>query len=332
MFSRYFVVLFFSLSFLFAPIFSSDLKEPFKKVENDFSLFPREEQSWVENQETKLSYLPYFEIKELKGTFHHVGKLANTIKKPQTCAQLPENKSKNRCSILPFDENRVGREISGFYYNGSDVVTPHQRYTIVQAPKNYTLEDFWYALILKRSPLVVTLCMPREYNSERCFPYWEKSNLPLVVKGWKIEREGDDESIYLIGVDSRIVKRKFHLTSDKGEEHTITQIHYENWPDNSPADPDLFDLLLHEIDAQKIPEDSSITVHCSAGIGRAGTFVLTHSLRKNILFAIQNGEVAANISVNVPKMLLCLRLQRPGLLATSSQFQSVYLALGRIAK
>jgi len=54
------------------------------------------------------------------------------------------------------------------------------------------------------------------------------------------------------------------------------------WPDQNVCDLELFLQLLTSVDAQQHPADVPIWVHCSGGIGRAGTFIVTHHERLKI--------------------------------------------------
>lgn len=125
-----------------------------------------------------------------------------------------------------------------------------------------------------------------------------------------------------------ITKRTFLATNQiTKEERTVHQLHYENWPDCGVPYLDLFIHLLNEVDTLQPRKDSPIVVHCSAGIGRSGTFVAAHALRKMVRTQEDTGLFRNVITVNIPKMLCLLRLQRKSLVSTVEQFQTIYEVL-----
>ncbi|GFR65603.1 receptor-type tyrosine-protein phosphatase mu [Elysia marginata] len=66
--------------------------------------------------------------------------------------------------------------------------------------------------------------------------------------------------------------RKLRLSKSKEQCRDLTQFHFTAWPDKSvPESPwDLVDLYQRVI---AVPGSGPILVHCSAGVGRTGTFI-----------------------------------------------------------
>lgn len=252
--------------------------------------------------------------------FTKVKDLSAKIVKPSSYASRPECITKNRHqAFLPYDENRSCREIEDFYISASDVVTPLQSYVVAQAPLENTVTDFWKMVLYKKSALIITACMPVESGSDKCFPYWEAQFLPSKVLGFRICL--DNELVLQEGSFSqRIVKREFIAYNEKNnEKRTITQLHFENWPDFGTPDPELFQIYLYHVDTCLKNSESPIVVHCSAGIGRSGVFVAVHSLRKELL--------AQPRDLSVSQRVYDLRKQRAHMVTTSKQFQFIYKAL-----
>lgn len=79
--------------------------------------------------------------------------------------------------------------------------------------------------------------------------------------------------------------------------------------------------LLTKVDEVKLkyPDSGPIIVHCSAGIGRTGTFIAIHILIK----LIDEGAEA----IDIQKTVLALRAQRSGMVQTEAQYKFVYKAL-----
>ncbi|MBS0634332.1 MAG: dual specificity protein phosphatase family protein [Verrucomicrobia bacterium] len=235
-------------------------------------------------------------------------------------------RKKNRHKHLaPYDETRSCQDLANFYINANDVETPLQTYMVAQGPLENTVEDFWQAVLHKNSNTIVTLVMAIEEGREKCASYWTR---PVVAAGeWTITLQGEKVVATSIFIPShRIVIRTFSATNGT-EIRSIKQVHYENWPDGKVPDLDLFIKLLDVVDELK--PKGPITVHCSAGIGRSGTFVAAHSLRKELRQAESRKRTLKPLLVNVPKAVFLLRCQRLGMVGSTAQFKTVCQAIAR---
>jgi len=66
-----------------------------------------------------------------------------------------------------------------------------------------------------------------------------------------------------------------------------------------------------------------VVVHCSAGVGRTGTFVLVHAILAHIINELKNFP-GGDPEVNVSSTLVKMREQRTNLVQTSDQYELVY--------
>ncbi len=240
----------------------------------------------------------------------------------QTTEVSKQNKKLNRNSAhLCFDSTRSCQDLPDFYINANDVTTPVQSYMVCQGPLAHTVGDFWKAVLHNHSDTIVTLVMAIENGKEKCASYWTIPS--FSVEGWTITK-GDEKvlatSAYI--PSQRIVQRSF--TASKGSEiRNIEHIHYENWPDGKACEIELFITLLDIVD--KTSSSNPITVHCSAGIGRSGTFVAAHSLRKEL----RSTQASKKVRVNIPKAVYLLREQRLGLVSSAQQYTMIYKTIAR---
>ena len=247
------------------------------------------------------------------------------INKPGSEGALPHNMNKNRRMRRPFDFNRTCREVAGFYYSGSDVATPEQFYVVAQAPMDHTVQDFWRLVLLRHCLTIVPLVMANDKKG-KCAYYWNPKKFPMTVDDWVIKC-GKPEVLWrsVLKSDHRITLRPFIAKNRKTKfERRINQIHYENWPDGGAPDHQLLIKLLEEVDKRHTKKDLPILVHCSAGIGRSGTFVAAHSVRKRIQRKKVEGKRSEDIRVNIPKLVFAIRLQRRGLVSNIDQLQTIY--------
>lgn len=286
----------------------------------------------VEVKETSLREIKKTskDLEEVREIFREIKKISSQNKKDCSHGAFHIKKNRHK-SFLPFNENRTCREIPDFYISASDVVTKNGAYIMAQAPIKSTVTDFFRALVERKSPLIVTLVMPKEKGADKCFPFWKYKHFPMKINGWTIERLDQQKVIAQASSNSdhRIVQRLFKCSnSETGDIHHITQLHYQNWPDNGVPEFDLFLGLIKQVEEMNISSYAPITVHCSAGIGRTGTFVAAHNLRKQISLA----KDPKNFKLNIPKEILRLRRQRHSLIATAKQLQVVYMAVAEKGK
>ncbi|XP_071593216.1 tyrosine-protein phosphatase non-receptor type 2 isoform X4 [Heliangelus exortis] len=122
---------------------------------------------------------------------------------------------------------------------------------------------------------------------------------------------------------NRIVEK-----DSSGESRTIFHFHYTTWPDfGVPESPASFLNFLFKVreSGSLSPEHGPAVVHCSAGIGRSGTF----SLVDTCLVLMEKKDP---FSVDIKKVLLDMRKYRMGLIQTPDQLRFSYMAVIEGAK
>ena len=167
------------------------------------------------------------------------------------------------------------------------------------------------------SSVIVMLCNEIEGNSIKCENYWEK---PQMTK-FNVEIQEEKKlGMYTI----RILNLK---NKEKKEERIIYQIHFTAWPDHGI--PDISDDKVFQIFCEinkKVDEyntkNSPIIVHCSAGVGRTGTFVSMYLLEKEI-----NEQIKAKkelIIFNIFNLVRKIKEMRIYMVQTKEQYGFVY--------
>lgn len=68
--------------------------------------------------------------------------------------------------------------------------------------------------------------------------------------------------------------------------------------------------------AQANSNDKPIIVHCSAGLGRTGSFILVDSILKKVQDECKKGKKEEEIEINLPATLMKMRSSRPLLVQT----------------
>lgn len=292
-------------------------------VARDTEEIPRHLRRWLETQVVPSSFEAitgdYRKIKEM------VDRISRHIKKPCSVGSCDENRGKNAHPKVPaIDATRTLRHLENFYISANDVVTPLQEYIVGQGPLETTVLDLWKTVLETKTPTIVALSMPSDAGG-RNPAYWAADRYPLSVSGWTLTAKGEAEVLDASQAqpEQRIVKRVFQAVHEpSGESRTITHIHYENWPDNSSPEPLLFHRFLHLMQALHPTASPPLFVHCSAGLGRSGTFVTCHSLCKEI-------HALHPSTMNIPSRVVELRMQRPYLVTTAIQYEAIYDAVKR---
>ncbi|XP_037777902.1 receptor-type tyrosine-protein phosphatase alpha-like [Penaeus monodon] len=237
-------------------------------------------------------------------------------------ASLGINDHKNRyINILPFDDTRVilneYRGIPGSDYINASYIhgyTKPKEFIASQGPKEELKEDFWRLVWEKNVHVIVMVTQCVEANKEKCCTYWPS---PSNVQGWRLgfSKLQVRTVLEVNHQPGGYVTRKFELS--KGSRSRVIQhFHYVSWPDmGCPQTPDQLIQFVKVVRAA-IPRESSHTlIHCSAGVGRTGTFIALNNLMD---------EMEAEGSVDVFHCVYRMRHHRTNMVQTQSQYSFVY--------
>lgn len=131
--------------------------------------------------------------------------------------------------------------------------------------------------------LIIMICNLEEKNRIKCHQYWPKDeNVDKIFKNnLTVHLEFENE---IKGYEGLFEKRFILTNKDKTKIRTVTQMHFQCWPDHGVPKIDFcfnyFNYLFEKIrENEKDNKDYFPTiVHCSAGIGRTGTFITSYSL------------------------------------------------------
>uniref|UniRef100_A0A1A8AX03 protein-tyrosine-phosphatase n=1 Tax=Nothobranchius furzeri TaxID=105023 RepID=A0A1A8AX03_NOTFU len=245
-------------------------------------------------------------------------------------AKYPENRNRNRYrDVNPFDHSRVKLEnTENDYINASLVVMEEAQrtYILTQGPLKNTCGHFWLMIWEQKTKAVVMLNRVIEKGSEKCAQYWptaEEREMAFRDTGFLVALLSEDTKSYYT---TRILELQ---NLNTGEKRQIYHFHYTTWPDfgvpESPASFLNFLFKVRESGALGVDHGPTV-VHCSAGIGRSGTF----SLVDTCLVLIDKRKDPS--SVDIKSILLKMRKYRMGLIQTSDQLRFSYMAVFEGAK
>ncbi|XP_028818620.1 receptor-type tyrosine-protein phosphatase epsilon isoform X4 [Denticeps clupeoides] len=242
-----------------------------------------------------------------------------------TCeeANKEENKEKNRYpNILPYDHSRVVlTPVEGVpgsdYINASyiDGYKDKNKFIAAQGPKPDTVADFWRMIWEQKAATIVMLTNLKERKEDKCYQYWPDQgcwtygNIRVVVED------------FTALVDYTI--RKFciqHQSTDGSKSpRLVTQLHFTSWPDfGVPFSPIGMLKFLKKVKQVNPSYAGPIVVHCSAGVGRTGTFIVIDGMI-DMMYEEQKVDVFGFVTR--------IRDQRSQLVQTDMQYSFIYQAL-----
>jgi len=236
-----------------------------------------------------------------------------------------ENKGLNRYrDVYPFDHSRVllTNVPTTDYINASlvQVERVKRRYILAQGPLPATTSHFWSMVWEKESRAVIMLNRVVEKGANKCHQYWPEE------EGGVVECEDVGLSVECLSSvpgENYTTARMRIVNSKTGEVREVTHFHYTTWPDfGVPSSPDAFLEFLAAVreSGSLEAEEGPAVVHCSAGIGRSGTFCLVDSC---LLMAEMEGTEV----VSVKEVLVAMRRYRMGLIQTQDQLKFSYVAI-----
>ncbi|XP_046345015.2 uncharacterized protein LOC124125703 isoform X4 [Haliotis rufescens] len=262
-------------------------------------------------------------IKELQvpvGRFQaEFQKLSTTFTRPYKNSQLEENKGKNKyISYYPYDATRVVlKEVPdqpGSDYINASYIDGHSQpkaYIAAQAPNKKTLTDFWKMIWEQNCTQIVMLTNLKELGRVKCEAYWSDTSDMRV---------GD----FIISVtDSKRranwVVRELQVTETKtNTSRCFDHFHFTTWPDHGTPEETALTEFLWLVRTAPTIQHEALLVHCSAGVGRTGTYIAVDYLLDQAL---------AEDRVDVFGCVSRMRDQRKGMIQTKEQYTCVYMAL-----
>uniref|UniRef100_A0A3Q3G0M1 Protein tyrosine phosphatase receptor type Q n=1 Tax=Labrus bergylta TaxID=56723 RepID=A0A3Q3G0M1_9LABR len=200
-----------------------------------------------------------------------------------TDADLPWNKSKNRFpNIKPYNNNRV-KLLSEPGTAGSDYINASfvsgylcpNEFIVTQGPLPGTVADFWRMIWETGTHTIAMLTQCYEKGRIRCHKYWPEDNKPMSVF-----------SDILISKVSEEVFPDWTVRTLKVEKHghyiLVRHFNYTSWPEHGV--PESCSTLIKFVKAVRAHrhDNSTIVVHCSAGVGRTGVFVALDHLIQHV--------------------------------------------------
>uniref|UniRef100_A0A8B9DG74 protein-tyrosine-phosphatase n=1 Tax=Anser cygnoides TaxID=8845 RepID=A0A8B9DG74_ANSCY len=227
---------------------------------------------------------------------------------PWDSAKKDENRMKNRYgNIIAYDHSRVRLqpiegETSSDYINGNYIdVRPMQE----------TIYDFWRMVWHENTASIIMVTNLVEVGRVKCCKYWpDDTEIYKDIKVTLIETELLAE--YVIRTFA-VEKRGAH------EIREIRQFHFTGWPDHGvPYHATGLLGFVRQVKSKSPPNAGPLVVHCSAGAGRTGCFIVI-----DIMLDMAEREGVVDIYNCVRE----LRSRRVNMVQTEEQYVFIHDAI-----
>ncbi|XP_070261052.1 receptor-type tyrosine-protein phosphatase F isoform X6 [Myotis yumanensis] len=235
-------------------------------------------------------------------------------------SNLEVNKPKNRyANVIAYDHSRVILTsidgVPGSDYINANYIDGYRKqnaYIATQGPLPETMGDFWRMVWEQRTATVVMMTRLEEKSRVKCDQYWP-------VRG--TETYGLIQVTLLDTVElATYTVRTFALhKSGSSEKRELRQFQFMAWPDHGvPEYPTPILAFLRRVKACNPLDAGPMVVHCSAGVGRTGCFIVIDAMLE---------RMKHEKTVDIYGHVTCMRSQRNYMVQTEDQYVFIHEAL-----
>ncbi|XP_031415683.1 protein tyrosine phosphatase receptor type Db isoform X1 [Clupea harengus] len=235
-------------------------------------------------------------------------------------SNLEVNKPKNRyANVIAYDHSRVLLSsidgMPGSDYINSNYIDGYRRqnaYIATQGPLPETFCDFWRMVWEQHTANVVMMTKLEEKSRVKCDQYWPS-------RGTETYGLIQVTLVDTLELATYCVRTFAMFKNGCSEKREVRQFQFTAWPDHGvPEHPTPFLAFLRRIKACNPPDAGPMIVHCSAGVGRTGCFIVIDAMVERI-----KQEKTVDIYGHVTLM----RSQRNYMVQTEDQYVFIHDAI-----
>ncbi|XP_051982583.1 receptor-type tyrosine-protein phosphatase delta-like isoform X1 [Xyrauchen texanus] len=235
-------------------------------------------------------------------------------------SNLEINKPKNRyANVVAYDHTRLSLSnsdgVPGGDYINANFIDGYRRqgsYIATQGPMPDTFSDFWRMVWEQHTANIIMITKLEEKSRNKCDQYWPSRGTETYGLMQVSLLDTVDLATYCV--------RTFALfKSGSGDKREVRQFQFTAWPDQGvPEHPTPFLAFLRRVKACNPPDAGPVVVHCSAGVGRTGCFIVIDAMLE---------RVKQEKTIDVYGHVTLMRSQRNYMVQTEEQYVFIYEAL-----
>ncbi|XP_043991411.1 receptor-type tyrosine-protein phosphatase F-like isoform X10 [Gambusia affinis] len=235
-------------------------------------------------------------------------------------SNMEVNKPKNRyANVIAYDHSRVvltsvDAVPGSDYINGNyiDGYRKQNAYIATQGPLPETLSDFWRMVWEQRSNTIVMMTRLEEKSRVKCDQYWPSRGTETYGMIQVTMLDTVELATYSV--------RTFALYKNgSSEKREVRQFQFMAWPDHGvPEYPTPILAFLRRVKACNPPDAGPMVVHCSAGVGRTGCFIVIDAMLE---------RMKHEKTVDIYGHVTCMRAQRNYMVQTEDQYIFIHESL-----
>ncbi|XP_041445138.1 protein tyrosine phosphatase receptor type F L homeolog isoform X15 [Xenopus laevis] len=235
-------------------------------------------------------------------------------------SNLEVNKPKNRyANVIAYDHSRViltsVDAVPGSDYINANYIDGYRKqnaYIATQGPLPETITDFWRMMWEQRTATIVMMTRLEEKSRVKCDQYWPSRGSETYGMIQVTLMDTVELATYTV--------RTFTVYKNgSNEKRDVRQFQFMAWPDHGvPEYPTPILGFLRRVKACNPPDAGPMFVHCSAGVGRTGCFIVIDAMLE---------RVKLEKTVDIYGHVTCMRSQRNYMVQTEDQYIFIHEAL-----
>lgn len=231
-------------------------------------------------------------------------------------------------SVLPANPNYVNTTIPKSVVDQEKITDENvynKLYIATQGCLSTTVFQFWSMIWQEDVRIIIMTTKEIERGKMKCERYWPELHKTEVIKKFTIYNETESST-------QDYTLRRFVVTKkdEPNTKRSIYHFHFTAWPDHGvPSEPGRVLNILLDVNyrlqqimtSPRPPAQVVVCVHCSAGIGRTGTFIVIDMILDQIR------KEGFDCEIDIHRTVQMVRDQRSGMVQNEAQYKFIYMAV-----